>query len=145
MGGNGLMQIGEVATRTGLSLRTIRYYEEVGLVEPSARSQGGFRLYTSTDVQRLRLIARMKPLEFTLEQMRQLLDAIDRLTSGARLNKSECARLRTSLGEFRQAIQVRCETLREQLATAQAFDATLSEQLEQLEPQPTTATSAAKA
>jgi MerR family transcriptional regulator, copper efflux regulator len=139
MGGNGLKQIGEVATRTGLSLRTIRYYEEVGLVEPSARSQGGFRLYTDTDVQRLLLIARMKPLEFTLEQMRQLLDATDRLTSGARLAKSERARLRTTLGEFRQAIQARCATLREQLATAQAFDAMLAEQLEQLEPQPATA------
>jgi DNA-binding transcriptional MerR regulator len=142
MGGNGLMQIGEVAARTGLSLRTIRYYEEVGLVEPSARSQGGFRLYTDTDVQRLRLIARMKPLEFTLEQMRELLDAIDRLTSGARLNKSELARLRTTLGDFRRALEARCETLREQLATAQAFDATLAEQLEQLEPRPTITTAA---
>lgn len=111
----------------------------MGLVEPSARSQGGFRLYTDTDVQRLLLIARMKPLEFTLEQMRQLLDATDRLTSHARLTKSERARLRTTLGEFRQAIAARCETLREQLATAQAFDATLAEQLEQLEPQPVTA------
>jgi MerR family transcriptional regulator, copper efflux regulator len=139
MGGSGLMQIGEVATRTGLSLRTIRYYEEMGLVEPSARSQGGFRLYTDTDVQRLRLIARMKPLEFTLEQMRQLLDATDRLSSGARLTKTERARLRTTLGEFRAAIAARCETLREQLATAQAFDATLAEQREQLERQSATA------
>jgi MerR family transcriptional regulator, copper efflux regulator len=86
-------------------------------------------------VQRLALIARMKPLEFTLEQMRQLLDATDRLSSGARLTKTEQARLRTTLGEFRQAIAARCETLREQLATAQAFDATLAEQLEQLQPQ----------
>ena len=46
------MQIGEVAERTGLSLRTIRYYEEVGLAVPSARSQGGFRLYTEPDVGR---------------------------------------------------------------------------------------------
>ena len=44
------MQIGEVAARTELSLRTIRHYEETGLVIPSARSQGGFRLYTETDV-----------------------------------------------------------------------------------------------
>ncbi|MFE6489944.1 MerR family transcriptional regulator, partial [Streptomyces sp. NPDC057757] len=47
------MQIGEVATRTELSLRTIRHYEETGLVMPSARSQGGFRLYTEADVARL--------------------------------------------------------------------------------------------
>lgn len=73
------MQIGEVAARTGLSLRTIRHYEEAELVIPSARSQGGFRLYTESDVARLAVISRMKPLGFTLEQMRELLEATDRL------------------------------------------------------------------
>ncbi|MFI5681510.1 MerR family transcriptional regulator [Streptomyces cellulosae] len=73
------MQIGEVAARTELSLRTIRHYVETGLVIPSARSQGGFRLYTETDVARLMVIRRVKPLGFTLEQMRDLLDATDRL------------------------------------------------------------------
>lgn len=73
------MQIGEVAARTELSLRTIRHYEETGLVVPSARSRGGFRLYTETDVARLMVIRRMKPLGFTLDQMRDLLDATDRL------------------------------------------------------------------
>jgi MerR family copper efflux transcriptional regulator len=67
------MQIGEVAARTSLSLRTIRYYEEVGLAPPSARTTGGFRLYTEGDVQRLELIKQMKPLDFSLEQMRDLL------------------------------------------------------------------------
>ena len=66
-------QIGEVAEQTGLSLRTIRYYEEVGLVTPSARSAGGFRLYSETDVARLRLIRRMKPLDFSLEEMKDVL------------------------------------------------------------------------
>jgi MerR family transcriptional regulator, copper efflux regulator len=139
MGGQGLMQIGEVAGRTGLSLRTIRYYEEVGLVEPSARSQGGFRLYTDADVQRLRLIARMKPLDFSLEQMRELLDTIDRLAAGARLTKAERTRLRTTLHDYREAIQARCHALREQLATAESFDATLAEHLDRLEPQPAAA------
>ncbi len=60
--GRDRMQIGEVAERTGLSLRTIRYYGEVGLVVPSARSKGGFRLYTESDVARLLLIKQMKPL-----------------------------------------------------------------------------------
>jgi len=82
MAGNALMQIGEVAERTGLSLRTIRYYEEVGLVVPSARSQGGFRLYTTDDVNRLQTVRRMKPLDLSLEQMRELLEVIDRLSVG---------------------------------------------------------------
>ena len=45
----GLLQIGQVAERTGLSLRTIRFYEENGLVIPTARSEGGFRLYSENE------------------------------------------------------------------------------------------------
>ncbi|MBD5786014.1 MerR family transcriptional regulator [Cellulosimicrobium terreum] len=71
--------IGAVAERTGLSLRTLRHYDEVGLVPPSARSEGGFRLYTDADVERLLLVRRMKPLGFSLEEMADLLDVTDRL------------------------------------------------------------------
>ena len=51
----------------------------VGLVPPSARTDGGFRLYTETDVERLLLIRRMKPLGFTLEEMAELLELVARL------------------------------------------------------------------
>ena len=70
------MQIGEVAARTGLSLRTIRHWDEMGLVVPSERSPGGFRLYTETDIERLELVKTLKPLELRLEQVRELLDTI---------------------------------------------------------------------
>jgi DNA-binding transcriptional MerR regulator len=73
----GRMQIGEVAERIGLSLRTIRYYEEVGLAVPSARSEGGFRLYVEDDVERLPVVMQIKPLRFSLEEMRELLDLLD--------------------------------------------------------------------
>ncbi|GAA3718202.1 MerR family transcriptional regulator [Microlunatus aurantiacus] len=69
------MQVGVVADRLGLSVRTLHHWEEKGLVTPSHRSSGGFRLYTETDLERLLLIRRMKPLDFSLEEMRQLLDA----------------------------------------------------------------------
>jgi DNA-binding transcriptional MerR regulator len=128
-----LMQIGEVAERTGLSLRTIRYYEEVGLVVPTARSQGGFRLYTHTDTERLQLIKRMKPLEFTLDQTRELLTALDRLTTGRVLRKSERAKLLTTLRGYQQAAQARCEALREQLTTAEAFHTSLTTHIDSLE------------
>ena len=59
------MQIGQVAATTELSIATVRHYDEVGLVTPSARSAGGFRLYTEADVERLLVIRRMKPLGFT--------------------------------------------------------------------------------
>src|SRR5699024_8613978 len=75
-----LMHIGAVAERTELSLRTLRYYDEIGLVTASERTDGGFRLYSEDDVQRILLIRRMKPLDFTLEQMRELLQATDELS-----------------------------------------------------------------
>ena len=75
------MQIGQVAARTELSITTIRHYDEAGLVTPSARSAGGFRLYTEADVERLLVIRRMKPLGFTLSEMKDLLDSLDTLAA----------------------------------------------------------------
>jgi DNA-binding transcriptional MerR regulator len=123
------MQIGEVAARTELSLRTIRHYEETGLVIPSARSQGGFRLYTERDVERLMVIRRMKPLGFTLDEMRDLLAATDRLDSGDELPASEREELLERLRGFEQAAQRRVEDLRTQLARAEDFAATLADRL----------------
>ncbi|MEW1643943.1 MerR family transcriptional regulator [Streptomyces sp. NPDC091219] len=123
------MQIGEVAARTELSLRTIRHYEETGLVTPSARSQGGFRLYTESDVTRLMVIRRMKPLGFTLDEMRALLDATDRLDSGETLPASERAELLERIRGFERAAQERVADLRTQLARAEEFAVTLAERL----------------
>ncbi len=77
----GMYQIGEAAERTGLSLRTIRYYEEMGLVIPSGRTTGGFRLYTDRDVERLELVKSLKVLDLPLDAWKALLDARDRLRS----------------------------------------------------------------
>ncbi|GAA1228507.1 MerR family transcriptional regulator [Prauserella halophila] len=125
------MQIGEVAERTGLSLRTIRYYEEVGLVVPSARSQGGFRLYHEPDVDRLLLIMRMKPLGFQLEEMRELLAILDAAPevesdavseSGAVPESGEAAPDREArLREFAGVAEQRCAELRSRLSNAEEF------------------------
>lgn len=106
-----LHQIGEVAEIVGLSLRTIRYYEEVGLVPPSGRSSGGFRLYTSGDVERFRVVKAFKPLKFTLDQMRDLLGLLDRLDTGATLSANE----RDRLTAYAVAADQRGHELREQL------------------------------
>ncbi len=74
------MHIGAVAERTGLSLRTLRHYDDVGLLRPSGRTEGGFRLYTEDDVERLLLVRRMKPLGFSLEEMADLLDVAGRIS-----------------------------------------------------------------
>ncbi|MFJ3999675.1 MerR family transcriptional regulator [Streptomyces parvus] len=125
------MQIGEVAARTELSLRTIRHYEETGLVTPSARSQGGFRLYTETDVARLMVIRRMKPLGFTLDQMRDLLDATDRLDAGAVLGAEERAALLERVRAYQREAADQVEKLRVQLSRAEDFEGTLRARLEQ--------------
>lgn len=120
------MQIGEVAERTGLSLRTIRYYEEVGLVVPSARSQGGFRLYNEPDVDRLLLIMRMKPLGFQLDEMRELLAILDD-APGQQIADPE-ARLR----EFAGIAEQRCAELRARLSNAEEFAGMLRGRLDEL-------------
>lgn len=128
------MQIGEVAARTELSLRTIRHYEETGLVTPSARSQGGFRLYTETDVTRLMVIRRMKPLGFSLDQMRDLLDATDRLDNEPALDTGEREALLTRVREYEQAATEQVDKLRVQLARAEDFAETLRTRLHQSAP-----------
>jgi len=70
------MQIGEVAERSGLSLRTLRHYDQIGLLTPSMRSDGGFRLYTEEDLERLMVIRRMKPLGYSLEDMHRVMDML---------------------------------------------------------------------
>ncbi|MEV8144136.1 MerR family transcriptional regulator [Specibacter sp. NPDC078709] len=75
------MHIGDLADATGLSQRTIRHYDEVGLLPATTRSDGGFRIYTGSDLQRMLVIRSMKPLGFTLEEMGELLDTVDVLTA----------------------------------------------------------------
>ncbi|MEU8955074.1 MerR family transcriptional regulator [Streptomyces sp. NPDC048518] len=132
------MQIGEVAARTELSLRTIRYYEDTGLVTPSACSQGGFRLYTERDVARLMVIRRMKPLGFTLDQMRDLLHAADRLDAPEPPEGAELEALLVRVRHFEQLTAECVADLRKQLGRAEEFAGTLRERLERV-PCPTPA------
>lgn len=121
-----LVRIGQVADRTGLSLRTIRWYEEEGLIVPTARTDGGFRLYSEHDVARLEVIKRMKPLGFALEEMRELLTVLADLDSGT----GDRARLLDRLRMFHQAATARVTALREQLAVAEGFAADLAAQVD---------------
>ena len=69
--------MGELARRTGLSVRTLRYYDEIGLLSPPRRSEGGHRLYTAEDVVRLQRIKSLAQLGFTLREVRGCLDRPD--------------------------------------------------------------------
>ncbi|MBK0419927.1 MerR family transcriptional regulator [Leucobacter sp. CSA1] len=114
---SGMMHIGELAERTELSLRTIRHYDEIGLLTPSGRSEGGFRLYTEDDLERLMLIRRMKPLGYSLEQMGDLLRAIDNAGSAG----SAGANAQRALEDFRADAEERRAKLAKQLGAADEF------------------------
>ncbi len=100
---------------------------------PSARSQGGFRLYTENDVARLMVIRRMKPLGFTLDQMRDLLDATDRLYAGEELGPGEREALLERVRAYERTAAEQVEKLRVQLSRAEDFAATLRARLPESE------------
>ncbi len=70
------LQIGEVAERTGVTQRTLRFYEEKGLLHPPSRLEGGFRLYSEDDVRRVEQIKRLQTLlGFTLADIKEMVEA----------------------------------------------------------------------
>lgn len=73
---NGYLQIGEVAERTGVTQRTLRFYEEKGLLKPPTRMEGGFRLYSQDDIQRVERIRQLqKLLGFSLAEIKEMVEA----------------------------------------------------------------------
>jgi DNA-binding transcriptional MerR regulator len=119
------MQIGQVAARTELSIATVRHYDEVGLVIPSARSTGGFRLYTDADVERLLVIRRMKPLGFSLSEMKGLLDSLGVLAADG-THERQRQRAARFLQECRSKAEDGVTTLKKYLAYAEELNALLA-------------------
>ena len=121
------LQIGELAEQIGLSIPTIRHYDEVGIVRPSARSAGGFRLYTQADVDRFLLIKPFKPLGLSIDEVRRLVEMLDELAGAP--SSGRRGEIVASLGEFIDDLQRRCDDLRETVAageeTVQALRRTL--------------------
>ncbi len=115
-----VLHIGEVASRTELSLRSLRHWEEVGLLHPSGRTDGGFRLYTEEDVEKILVIRRMKPLGFTLEEMRSVMTHIEVLRDPD-AGPAQRERARGRLEEVRVDGVERRERLARQLAMADEF------------------------
>jgi DNA-binding transcriptional MerR regulator len=69
-------RIGEVAERTGLTQRTLRFYEERGLLPPPVRLESGFRLYTEEDIQRIKLVRQLQEmLGFSLSEIKEMVEA----------------------------------------------------------------------
>jgi DNA-binding transcriptional MerR regulator len=70
-----LLKIGDFARAASTNLRTLRYYEELGLIAPAQRSPGGFRYYRSTDVNRVQMIRDLQDLGLHLDRIRELISA----------------------------------------------------------------------
>lgn len=124
------LRIGEVAERTELSLRSLRHWDEVGLLRPSGRTDGGFRLYTEADVDKILVIRRMKPLGFTLDEMSAAMRDLELLVdegAGGDEGAVEAARARLTL--VLEEAATRRSTLERQLAMADEFIELLGGQL----------------
>jgi DNA-binding transcriptional MerR regulator len=115
-----ILHIGEVAARTDLSLRSLRHWEEVGLLKPSGRSDGGFRLYTEADVAKILVIRRMKPLGFSLDEMKAVMSDIETLADPD-VTDDETSAARLRLAATQQDASRRREKLVAQLAMADEF------------------------
>ena len=120
------MHIGEVAARTELSLRSLRHWDEVGLLRPSGRTDGGFRLSTEADVDKILLIRRMKPLGFTLDQMGAAMRDIETLQQPG--TREAATRARERLARLLDEATERREKLARHLDMADEFIDLLSRQ-----------------
>lgn len=141
------LQIDEVASRTGLTKRTIRYYEEIGLLHPPTRTEGGYRLFTEEDVQRLDRIKRLRELmNFSLAEIKLHVEAdelrkqlqlqvkhavddasrLEKLYRLADVTARQVSRIEEKIGqlsELRAEYQGRLDRVRTRLAEAQALRA----------------------
>jgi DNA-binding transcriptional MerR regulator len=114
--GTELLRIQEVADAVGLTTRSIRYYEEVGLLEPAARSEGAYRLYDPDDVERLQFIKGLRDdAGFSLAEIGQLLeDETARAANRTRFRESRTA------AERRAVLRDGIRRIDRQVATLQA-------------------------
>ena len=144
------LQIGEAAERASLTQRTLRYYEEKGLLNPPTRMDGGFRLYSSEDMERVERIRQLKELlGFSLAEIKEMLEAEDvrlQIRAGWRKDadaeeKREKARIaREVTAQQLSLIDQKMEkmsSLREELAQrVQRYDELLVRFAESKEPEP---------
>lgn len=72
-----MLRIGELAARSGFTAKTLRYYEDIGLLRPTDRSESGYRLYREDALDRLRFVRRSQGLGLRLDDIKQILDIAD--------------------------------------------------------------------
>ncbi|MBO8164403.1 MAG: MerR family DNA-binding transcriptional regulator [Brevibacillus sp.] len=137
--GTDWFSISDLAQELDISTRTIRYYEEVGLIRP-ARTKGGMRMYTRGDRARLRLILRGKRFGFSLEQIKEMIDLFQEDRTGRKQLERTIAYGREKLQEIEQRME-ELKLLRDEIvAYMKNFEQRLREEstVKPVEDQPTT-------
>lgn len=113
------LTVGEVARRTGLSVRSLHHYEAMGLLQPAARSAAGYRLYGEPELRRLQHLVSLKSLGLSLEQIRTSLDRPAASLGEALV--AQLLRLRASVAH-QQELLARLEVLAQRVARDEAVD-----------------------
>src|ERR671911_1289526 len=148
--GSAVWKVGELAGRRGLWVRALRYYDEIGLLSPSRRTEGGHRLYTAGDVVRLQRIKSLRALGFSLREIGEYLDGADiplrrvielhlaRLRERIELQQRLCDRLEQVAARLRSGEKISSErfveTVMEVIEMSERLDKYYTpEQLEYLE------------
>src|SRR5437879_944164 len=115
------LKVGELAKRTGLTIRTLHHYDEIGLLRPALHTESGHRLYTAGDLARLQQVLSLRQLGFSLEEVRDCLDRpgfsppevlrlhVARLREQIELRQKLCERLEVLAGYFRATGEVPAE------------------------------------
>ena len=101
-------------------------------MSPEKRTEGGFRLYGYDEIERLGLIKRMKPLGFSIQEMRELLDSRDALRS-PETDRVAAAEAHEAMMSYTETAAARCEALRERLAQAESLTAQLDREVHRIE------------
>lgn len=127
------LQIGEAADRTGLTQRTLRYYEEKGLLKPPSRMDGGFRLYSGDDVERIERIKEMRDLlGFSLAEIKEMIEADDvRLQVKAEWRRdADAAEKADKIQKAREVTEAQLALIDNKMAKMAEMRQTLAERLE---------------
>ena len=104
MRGRDLMRIGDLAKRTGITSRSIRYYEELGMIEPEMKTEGGFRLYSESQLRRIKVIHYLKSLGFSLSEIREMMTIRKRERIGDKAAQKAIDDLKIQLGRIESEI-----------------------------------------
>ncbi len=131
------MKIGEAARQSGLPAKTLRYYEEIGLVVPSGRQDNGYRNYSDRDVRLLHFVHRARSLGFSVRQCRELLALyLDRNRASADVKRIALARIAEIERKIREleAMKAELEHLAEKCHGDERPDCPILDDLAAMEP-----------